>query len=102
MVSRNKLVSQWLVCRKGCSVSETKLQTAESLKQRPFAERQLLVVSTTAVLKAAEKFDVETAETSTKKGQASDWSGMALHALRGHFGINAERLRQGVGWPGQI
>ena len=50
-------------------MSEFKLQTARSLTQRPFAERQLLVVSMNAVLTAAEKIE---AETSTKKTQGYD------------------------------
>jgi hypothetical protein len=59
-------------------MSESKLQTAESLIKRPFAERQLLVVSTSAALAAAEKSDQEA---SAKKAQGSDWSNIALNAL---------------------
>lgn len=59
-------------------MSEAKLQTAENLTKRPFAERQLLVVSTSAVLAAAEKGD---SDLSTKKAQGGDWSSIALNAL---------------------
>ena len=67
-------------------MSEFKSQTAENLTQRPFAERQLLVVSTDAVLRAAERI---ASETSTKKAHDNDWSGLALSALKSIRGWEA-------------
>jgi hypothetical protein len=67
-------------------MSGFKAQTAEKLTQRPFAERQLLVVSTDAMLTAAERIE---ADKSTKKTQSHDWGGMALGALSAFGGWQA-------------
>lgn len=59
-------------------MSESKLQTAKNLTQRPFAERQLLVVSVDAALAADEK---NATQISPRKTQDHHWSDMALSAL---------------------
>lgn len=58
-------------------MSEITLQTADNLTQRPFAERQLLVVSTSEVLTAVGKSEAATAA----KKDGGGWSDVALGAL---------------------
>lgn len=59
-------------------MSETEVQTAKNLTQRPFAERQLLVVSTSEALAAVGKNETEK---SNKKDGSGSWTDAALGAI---------------------
>ena len=59
-------------------MSEVRLQTANNFTQRPFAERQLLVVSTSEALTAIGKSETEKIN---KKEGPTGWTDVALGAL---------------------